>query len=316
MGVMKLLLQGVKLGVLLGLCGSLAWPGWCTPPRFDYDRAVVKTVESNGSSEIRYDLVFVADGYTQSQYRAFLEDVNQALQLLWGIEFYRDYRRWFNVHTVFVPAVQEISGIQYPFGSTAAGDAIQTLHLTHLDELKKVTGRLPGCDTVVVMSTYPGTSTGGEPIILAGRDYGALGHELGHNLGKLGDEYSSRTRTADLDRRLPQGRDFEQVNLTQAAYFDNSSPARMAQTIKWKHFFSLPDGERVVGAYQGGFYRELDVYRPCYSCVMRSHRDSRFCPVCHEEMTRRLMKSCSQPFDDAAYHRKYPLRLWQSQMNY
>jgi len=285
--------------------------GWSVPPPFDYAKATVKTLETHGPSGQKFDLVFIADGYTTLQYQDFMQDVKSACDYLWQTSFYGEYRSYFNIHSCFVPAIQVASGIQFPFGSAQLNAEVGSLYVTRMAELEQVSQKAPGCDLIIVLSTLSGTSNGGSPIVIASRDYAALGHEMGHNLGGLGDEYNSDTRQADRDLHpLPLRSDFAQVNLTLPAFVDLSSPKKLAETVKWKHLLALPDGPAVVGAVPGGYYRADGVYRPSFRCIMRNHRDVLFCPVCHEEMVKKLMQFCNIPFNHEEYHRLHPLRSW------
>lgn len=72
----------------------------------------------------------------------------------------------------------------------------------------RVAQKAPGCDIVVVMSTLTGLSHGGPQTMLTSKDTGAFPHELGHTLGRLGDEYNSPTRPADRETfQIPRSGD-------------------------------------------------------------------------------------------------------------
>lgn len=285
---------------------------------FDYEKPLVRTVESHGSPTSKVDLVFVSDGYTTFEKDKFQDDIQATCRYLWGTEFYGDNRSNFNVHSCFVPAHQTARGVEFPFGSVYVEEAVGYMKLTREAEAQKVAQKAPGCDFVIVLSTLSGVSHGGaQVIVLAGRNIGAFPHELGHSLGLLGDEYNSTTRQADREKfPLPARGDLDYPNLTLATCCDPSTPERMAKTVKWSHLFSLPDAKEVLGTYLGGYYRGDGVYRPSYRCVMRDSADSKFCPVCHEALSRRIAAVCGFPFDHEAYHRRYPLKLWKYQLNY
>lgn len=284
---------------------------------FPYDRPVVKTLESHGPPASRLDLVFVSDGYTAIEEKLFLEQVETACRYLWGTEFYSDFRNLFNVHTCFVPATKGANGVNYPFGSKYVNEAVGSTFVTRFDEATRVAQKAPGCDIVIVMSTLTGLSHGGPQTMLTSKDTGAFPHELGHTLGRLGDEYNSPTRQADRETfQIPRSGDLNYPNLTLPAFCDVSTPEKMARTIKWGHFLSLPDAKDVVGAIPGGYYRADGVYRPSFSCVMRDGHNSKFCPVCHEALTINLYRFCGMTFDHDAYHRRFPLKRWKSGMNY
>lgn len=145
-----------------------------------------------------------------------------------------------------------------------------TMTVSRFEEASRVAQKAPGCDIVIVMSTLTGLSHGGSQTTLTARDTGAFPHELGHTLGKLGDEYNSPTRQADRETfTMPRSGDLEYPNLTLPAFCDVSTPEKMAKTIKWGHLLSLPDAKDVVGAYPGGYYRMDGVFRPSYTCTMR-----------------------------------------------
>lgn len=135
-------------------------------------------------------------------------------------------------------------------------------------------------------------------------------HELGHSLGGLGDEYESGGFLEDRESsQLPSG-DFACANLSREGFLDPTNRDTLRKTAKWGHFLDLPDSYPLVSAYQGGFYRTVGVWRPSFRCVMRDADSVIFCPVCHEEMVKAILKRCGERFDDAAYHRKYPLKSW------
>lgn len=44
---------------------------------------------------------------------------------------------------------------------------------------------------------------------------------------------------------------------------------------------------------------------------MSDHRTmKRFCPVCHEELYKAILKRCGEEFRDSAYHAEFPLSRW------
>ena len=61
--------------------------------------------------------------------------------------------------------------------------------------------------------------------------------------------------------------------------------------------------------HEGGHYLARGVFRPWKDCMMRT-MGSPFCPVCCEAVAKAIVASCGEKWDDAAYHKKHPLRLW------
>jgi hypothetical protein len=37
----------------------------------------------------------------------------------------------------------------------------------------------------------------------------------------------------------------------------------------------------------------------------------KFCPVCMEETSKAIVATCGEEWDDAAWHKKHPLKFWQ-----
>lgn len=286
------------------LCVPLA----LATPRFDYERPIIKTVVANGNPSQKVDLVFVSDGYLSRESSTFDRDVKDAANELFQYSFFREYRQHFNVHSAFVPSFPN----QFAFGSVMRDPASGMVTISKKSEVEAVARKAPGCDIVIALSTLNGRASGGHIICLPSRKFAPLAHELGHRLGKLGDEYDSMSSLVDREHHnLNEVRDGDlpYPNLTLPKYFDNSNRASLKKTIKWKHFLDLPGSDDLVGAFQGGYYRAVDVYRPSYSCIMRSNQ-APFCPVCHEAMVIETYKICGLPFEDAAYHRRHPLSQW------
>lgn len=279
-------------------------------PRFDYQRPIIKTVVANGNASQKVDLVFVGDGYLSRQGPAFDQDVKDAAKELFQYPFFREYRQHFNVHSAFVPSLPK----QFAFGSVMRDPASGVVSISKKSEIESVARKAPGCEIVIALSTMKGRASGGHIVCLPSRSFAPLAHELGHRLGKLGDEYDSESSLVDREHHnlneVHDG-DLPYPNLTLPKYFDNTNRASLRKTIKWGHFLDLPGAEALPWAIQGGYYRAVDVYRPSYTCIMRSE-SAPFCPVCHEAMVIETYKVCGIPFDDAAYHRRHPLSQWKN----
>jgi len=279
-------------------------------PRFDYERPVIKTVVANGTATRKVDLVFVGDGYLSSQGPTFDRDVKDAANELFQYPFFREYRQHFNVHSAFVASPPN----QFAFGSVIRDPASGVVSISKKSEIERVARKAPGCEIVIALSTLKGRASGGHIVCLPSRSFAPLAHELGHRLGKLGDEYDSMSSLVDREHHnlneVHDG-DLPYPNLTLPKYFDNTNRASLKKTIKWKHFLDLPGADALPWAFQGGYYRAVDVYRPSYTCIMRSD-SAPFCPVCHEAMVIETYKICGIPFDDAAYHRRHPLSQWKN----
>jgi hypothetical protein len=293
------------LALLLTVAGLSA--GLAAAPNFAYDRPTVKTIQNSGSPFAKVDLVFISDGYTANQSKDFEKDVRDATEELFRYPLYKEYRSYFNVHSAFVPSVQETTKVSYAFGSER-NERQGLVVIKREDEVRRVAAKAPACDVPIVISTMLGRAHAGDIIVLPSRDFGPLAHELGHTIGGLGDEYTSGSSLNDRGR-LPQGRDLPYPNLTLPNYIDPANAKTVQATAKWGHFLALPGAYPLVSAYQGGGHYEIGVWRPSFACIMKES-SAPFCPVCHESMVKAIYQLCGMRFDDAAYHRKHPLSQW------
>jgi len=108
-------------------------------------------------------------------------------------------------------------------------------------------------------------------------------HELGHSFGVLGDEYNlAGDPCLKNEPRVPLP-----VNIAEGGSGDS---------FKWDRWFMgptpvpTPDEAKAqypVGAYQGA-YNCPELFRPAHTCKMNGSEEMDFCPVCNEQVTRRL----------------------------
>ena len=90
-------------------------------------------------------------------------------------------------------------------------------------------------------------------------------HELGHSIANLGEEYFRADLTFPDDENHP------------GLKKPNVSGTDDRDQIKWKDLF----GKNGVGAYEGAEGYGKGVFRPWDTgCIMRSERNTAFCPVC------------------------------------
>jgi hypothetical protein len=237
----------------------------------------VTTVISNGTTETRYDIVILGDGYQASEQNTFNQDVNTFLTALFQKAPYNLFADYYNVHTVFRPSID--SGADHPdatppiyvntayeatynFGGTGRCLYIQNTSLGLADAaLAPATegrvmvmvndNRYGGCAATFACS-YNGSSM-----------TEVQAHELGHSLGQLADEYEYSGNTYT-------GSEPGSVNLT-------ISPTGQ----KW----SIWHGTQGIGAFEGGGYNQYGLYRPRSNCMMRSLGQA-LCRVCQENIVK------------------------------
>ena len=237
----------------------------------------VTTVISNGTTDTRYDIVILGDGYQVSEQGQFNQDVTAFLTSLFQKAPYNLFADYYNVHTVFRPSID--SGADHPdavpaifvntaydatynFGGTGRCLYIQNTSLGLADAaLAPATegrvlvmvndSRYGGCASTFAVSYNGGSMTE------------VQAHELGHSLGQLADEY-------EYTGNSYTGPEPGSVNLT-------TSPTGQ----KW----SIWHGTQGISAFQGGGYNQFGLYRPRSNCMMRSLGQV-LCRVCQESIVK------------------------------
>ncbi len=309
--------QGLRVGLLwLALLGGPAFTTAHAEPVVT--GLSCETLLRSGPEATRIDIVFCGDGYQKSQRKELKSDVEALLTELWAISPYKELKSEFNVHLVYLdaPPGPRIDGKRsgdFLLGShKRAGEASDLVHLRYPQRVSAVVANAPACDVSIVVTRMEGRSHSGQPMVISRGYRLVLAHEMGHFLGQLGDEYTSSQLTSDRERHpFPKSGDLPHANLTLAGYIDPSTPDTIRKTSKWKHFLDLPDGD-LVSAYQGGYYRVMDVWRPTNACIMGMSKYSLFCPVCHEQLYRSVLEKNGKTFEHDRYHREFPLKLWRS----
>jgi hypothetical protein len=234
--------------------------------------AGVYQVQRTGDPTVRYDLVFVGDGYTSSQLGTFASQVNAMVDTLFAREPFRSHRGQFNVWRVEVVSAQ--SGVDHdPYGvyRTTALDmgfwcqGVERLLCVDENKALQYGALAPDADQVIALgntSKYGGaggtvaTASGGNS-----QSSNVLIHELGHSVAGLGDEYE----TAYPGLPCPPTREVSWPNVS--VY---NRGIQLQYRLKWYQYMgqSTPDGG-VIDTYLGGGYCSTGVYRPSYNSIMR-----------------------------------------------
>jgi hypothetical protein len=254
---------------------SLALPNLAT--RLPGQQPIVATVLSNGTTQSRYDMVILGDGYQAAEQTRFQQDVQRFLTALFQKQPYATFANYYNVHTVFrastdsgashpdatPPIVRNTAyGAQYNFGGTDrclyitnTSRALADAALAPANEGRVLVfvndSRYGGCASTFAVS-YNGSSMDEVQI-----------HELGHSLGGLADEY-------DYPNHTYTGGEPGEVNVTAAP-----------NGQKWSHWW----GTEGISAFEGARYHLFGLYRPRNHCLMRSLGQT-LCAVCREQIAK------------------------------
>ena len=237
----------------------------------------VTTVLSNGTTETRYDIVILGDGYRVFEQTKFNNDVTTFLAALFAKEPYATFADYYNVHTVFRASVD--SGADRPdetppvFVDTVYdatynfGGVDRCLYIQNTSQALADAALAPATEgrvLVMVNDTRYGGCASTFAVSYTGSQMSEVqAHELGHSLGQLADEYEYAGQTYT-------GGEPPQVNIT-------ADPTGS----KWQ----IWHGTQGISSFQGAGYHQYGLYRPRNNCLMRSLGQV-LCRVCQENIVK------------------------------
>jgi hypothetical protein len=238
---------------------------------------IVTTVLSNGTTQTRYDMVILAEGYQAFEQSLFNTHVQTFLTALFQHEPYQTFAAYYNVHTVFRASVD--SGADHPdetppiyrdtvYNATYDyGGTDRCLYIQNTSQALADAALAPaneGRVLVLVNDTRYGGCASTFAVSYTGSQMTEVQtHELGHSLGQLADEY-------DYPYQTYTGSEPGQPNLT------TSSVGQ-----KWNLWWGT-DG---ISAFQGAGYYLYGLYRPKTNCLMRT-LGVVLCRVCQESISK------------------------------
>lgn len=258
----------------------------------------------------RIPLIFAAAGYAEADKALYEADVQSAIEAFLKEPPFSSYRGHFTFYRAWTPSLRSRVPDQpsdSSFGRIYMGPVypmwdedyfFANFRDTHSicrgkDLLFLVNNRV-----VFLVNSYMGgrgvNLQGGKRVFCErGRNSTVL-HELGHSLGELSDEYGGFPTWSSTTWR-PDGTPYGRVfNVTRSLAKDS---------IPWKDWIedSVPlptepssKHQGAVGAFEGGDYRDVGVYRPELSCLMRSYAP--FCRVCRESLVSHILSYTSRTF--------------------
>lgn len=262
------------------------------------------TLVQNGKPENRLDIVFIGDGYTQSEQNLFNADVQRAIDAFRNTEPIKTYFKHFNFHRVNVISLDSGTSDLHARPPIFRRTALQTFYspisdrrLVGPDPWVRQVVNLSGVpwDEIIVLvnsSRYGGATLPTMQIAYASvmRDVAhpegnvntfpkVVIHEAGHSIANLMDEYDEEA-LPDID--WPEDWVLPPVLPWVNVDTDPLHP-------KWAAWLTpgvslptpTPAPSGTVGAFKGAAYNTSGVYRPQENCLMRDH-DQPFCAVCKE----------------------------------
>ncbi|MCX6124022.1 MAG: M64 family metallo-endopeptidase, partial [Proteobacteria bacterium] len=157
----------------------------------------VRTIVSSGPAANRIDLVFMGDGYTDNEREKFFADIKRLVTDMFIGQTFTAYLPLFNVHAVFrasnATGIGHGSPIDTAYGLYREGETLRAIFPSKQSAIRSSCGKAPGCDYPVVIANDPyyGGLGGEFAISTSSVSSGTivLRHELGHNFGRVGEEY-------------------------------------------------------------------------------------------------------------------------------
>lgn len=265
----------------------------------------------NGSDGERFNLVFVAEGFQDTEQNIFNNACDDFINHLQTEPWFDTLISAINIHRINVESDE--SGADDPatctggtgvsrrtyFDASYCWDG-QIRRLLSCDDsivLDVVDQHVPEWHNAIVIVNSPIWGGAGGTIAVVCMDAGWIGvalHELGHAAFGLADEYHYYSGCGvDTDRdHAPFGEPAE----------PNITAATTRSTLKWRHLVDpltpIPTMENpdcsqcdnrlnvlndntAIGLFEGAGYYHCRLYRPAYVCRMRSS-GNHFCRVCVE----------------------------------
>jgi len=254
-----------------------------------------KKIIDNGPVSEKVDIVFLADGYTESEMEKFRKDADRMAGYFFSNSPFKENKDKFNFWIVESPSVE--TGTDFPkekvYKNTIINSSFSTFDVDRylmtydIKIVRDLAANVP-YDQIIILVNSDVYGGGGVynyySITSVDDDFSdfVIVHEFGHAFGCLADEYyTSEVGVEDYyDLKIEP----YEPNITTLVNFDK----------KWKSMVEsgtpvptpeTPDNKNKVGVYEGGGYVAKGVYRPYIDCTMKSRLRDGFCPVCRKALT-------------------------------
>lgn len=169
------------------------------PSTNDKDRASdeLRTIVDSGPVTNRINLVFMGDGYTESEREKFFTDIKRLVGDMFVGKTFTSYLPLFNVYAVFraskTNGIGKGSAADTAYGLYREGDTLRAIFPGNKSAIRSSCKVAPACDYPVVIANDPYYGGLGGEFAISTSSVGSgsivLRHELGHNFGKVGEEY-------------------------------------------------------------------------------------------------------------------------------
>jgi len=239
----------------------------------------IDTILYQGDVDYPINLVFLGDGFLESELQDFRDVAEEYATLLFTVVPFRKYESFFNAFSISVPsnesgaATDPNSLIDNYFGSTFGYASIERLLVpTNNTAITNVlANNFPKYDQVFMLvnsTTYGGSGGWVATASLNDESKEIALHELGHSFSDLADEYWAGAQYAR-----------EAINMTQETDLEQ---------LSWRNWY----GENEIGLFAHA--ESPSWYRPHEWCLMR-YLGEPLCAVCREGIIESIYAKAS-PF--------------------
>lgn len=235
----------------------------------------VETMEANGPTSNRIDLVFVGDGYIASEVANFEPRATAALEELFNYEPFTSYRLYFNAHRVDV--ISPESGVDNDPDQGISRDTAldmafwcggtERLLCVNVNKAWDAAMNAPDVDQIFAVANstkYGGAGYSSNEIGTFSSDNSSSQqvaiHELGHSLGNLADEYD-------------YGGPSDWPGGEPSAANVSIHPSAQMTSLKTKWHLWLGYNQPELGqhsTFEGANYSSFGIYRPTENSMMRA----------------------------------------------
>lgn len=273
--------------------------------QYDEDSQLVLQRATKGNNG-GINITFVGDGYSAKDIgqEAYLADVKEGVEYLFGIEPYTSYREYFNVNVAF--ALSYDSGVcsdvniwrQTKFNTIYGAGSNQRLATQPEEVMSYVLEEVEGSSitsenvnqSLVICILNSDVYEGITSLYASGaavafiphcrnsypNDYrGLMQHEAGgHGFGKLADEYIYSCDHQHIAVcQCPCCGHISEINYHKnvLGWYRNISLANSYLEIEWRHLIFHPDYDDIVDIYEGAYMHPRGVYRSEISSCMNDN---------------------------------------------
>ena len=258
----------------------------------------VDTIKYMGSLDNYVNLVFLGDGYRESEMNTFVQDVRSATNAFFQITPWKNYKDYINVFLIKTPSqvsgagLTPSSAVNNFYGTTFGyGGIDRLLYPKSLTKVRQVlSNNFPKHNIVVMVVNSTKYGGAGGEIMTYSKASQALEiffHEVGHGFANLADEYWA------------EGYQGEKPNMTRTS---------STQSVKWKNWC----GTESVSVYP--YPENRSWYRPHQNCKMQ-YLGREFCAVCRQAIIESIHKIVN-PINSYQPSNRYSVTVGSSRMDF